>query len=142
MSFAKTARLDLTDDIDEARRLVFLSVDDVLELCDISERTWYRWKTSGAPTWAIRLLLSQSGKLDHLGWTHWEIRQGCLYCNQLAYRYHWEPQHLVLSLYGVTDRAIIHGAGDNLSQVVSLRTYRKPTQHAVLPRISSYLKDA
>lgn len=136
--------LDQTNDIDEARRLAFLSVTDVLELCDIKIRTWYRWQASGAPKWAVRLVLSQTGKLDHLGWKNWEIRQGTLYCNQLAYRYHWEPHHLILPLYGVTDPAIIHAqdSTDNLSVVVSFTDRRKQRNHADSPQILPYLKDA
>lgn len=134
--------LDQTNDIDEARRLVFLSVADVQELCDISRGTWFRWKRDGAPKWAIRLVLSQSGRLDHLGWKNWEIRQGCLYFNELHHRYHWEPQHLVLPLFGVRDPAIIHGAGRNLAQVVSLHDRRKGSDHAEFPPVLPHIKDA
>jgi hypothetical protein len=97
-----------------------LRVSDCIELCDISQRTWYRWMAHGAPRWAIRLILSQCGTLDRFGWKHWEIRRGALYCNELHHRYYWEPVRLLLPLYGVTDPALPHsGPADNVSSLVA-----------------------
>tara|TARA_R110002072_G_scaffold252653_1_gene411476 strand:+ start:835 stop:1197 length:363 start_codon:yes stop_codon:yes gene_type:complete len=89
-----------------------------MELCDVSQRTWYRWMARGAPRWAIRLILSQHGSLDRFGWKHWEMRDGCLYNSQLSHRYHWTPVKLLMPLYGFTDS----GAGwshlaDNVSSI-------------------------
>ena len=100
-SYVHRARLNLTNDIDEARLMVCMTRADALELLDISWRTWYRWKASGAPKWATRLLLSQSGDLTRYGWKNWEIRCGVLYCNDFHHRHHWEPYHLILPLYGI-----------------------------------------
>lgn len=91
----------VTDDITHARVLAGLTVDQSITLCGVSRRTWYRWTSSQAPTWALRVLLSYRGTLDRLGWKDWEIRGGRLYCNQLAHCYWWEPFHLILPLYGV-----------------------------------------
>jgi len=119
-SYVNKAKLNHTDDILEARIYAGLSVDDCIELCDVSRRTWYRWRSESAPKWAVRLILSQAGTLDHLGWTDWQIRGGRLYCNQLSYRYWWEPQHLVMPLYGVTDPDTLKPQtdDDSLSNVV------------------------
>lgn len=100
-SYISLRRLNITDDIEEARLMVHMTVKQLIELCGISRRTWYRWKAEGSPKWAVRLVLSQTGDLTHLGWKSWEIRGGLLYCNELAARYHWEPFHLVLPLYGI-----------------------------------------
>lgn len=117
-SYVRRARLNLTDDIEEARLMVGLSLDDAVELCAVSFRTWYRWKSEKAPKWAVRLVLSQTGKLDHLGWKNWEIRKGRLYCNDFNYRYYWEPQHLVLPMYGVKPNQFEEQDSDRMSPVV------------------------
>lgn len=44
MSYVKRAKLNHTDDLHEALIHAGLSVDDCIELCDISRRTWYRWR--------------------------------------------------------------------------------------------------
>ena len=120
MSYVKRAKLNHTEDLNEARIHAGLSVDDCIELCDISRRTWYRWRSESAPKWAVRLILSQAGTLDRFGWTDWEIRGTRLYLNQFSYRYWWEPQHLVMPLYGVKDPEILkpHTDDDSLSNVV------------------------
>jgi hypothetical protein len=103
MSYVDKAGLDEAETITEARIEAWLTVNQCIELCDISERTWYRWLQEGAPRWAIRLVMSQRGCLDYLGWQDWEIRKGILYYKQLNYRYHWEPVNLVLPLFNVRD---------------------------------------
>jgi hypothetical protein len=120
-SIVDQRRLWVTEDIEEARRMAFITVNQAIELCNVSLRTWYRWKRTKAPKWAVRLILSQTGDLSHLGWTHWEIRGGVLYCNELSARYHWEPHHLILPLYGIDGRLQDYQkATDNLSQVVPI----------------------
>lgn len=89
--------------ITEARIEALLTVDQCIELCDITKRTWYRWLQEGAPRWAIRLVMSQRGNLDYLGWQDWEIRNGALQYKQLSYRYYWEPVNLLLPLYNVRE---------------------------------------
>lgn len=101
--FPACAEYDQVDDITEARIEAWLSIDQVIELCDIDKRTWYRWLQRGAPRWAIRLVMSQRATLDRFGWKDWEIRDGVLYCKQLAYRYHWTPAHLILPLFNARD---------------------------------------
>ena len=118
-SYVNKTNLDHIDDLNDARVYAGLSVPDCIDLCDISERTWYRWRAEGNPKWAIRLILSQAGNLDHLGWKDWQIRDGRLYFNQLSYRYWWEPNHLVMPLYGVRDPSELKPhTHDNLSNVV------------------------
>ena len=118
VSFVRRASLDVTNCITEARLIAGLTVPECIELCDVSQRTWYRWLQHGAPRWAVRLVLSQQGTLDRFGWPHWEIRRGVLYCNELHHRYYWEPVHLLLPLYGITDRTVLHGGDtDNVSSL-------------------------
>jgi hypothetical protein len=107
VSFVRKHGLDTTSDLTEARHIAGLSVADCIELCDVSKRTWYRWSKEGAPTWAVRLILSCHGTLDRFGWPDWEMRGGRLYYNQLSHRYFWDPMRLVMPLYGVHDPAIL-----------------------------------
>jgi len=53
---------------------------------------------------------------DHLG------HAGRLHCNDLSWRHWWEPLHLVMPLYGVTDFKTIEPAaeGANLTNVLTL----------------------
>jgi hypothetical protein len=128
------AELDRHSDINEARIDVGLTVPQCLELCAVSQRTWYRWRSGRAPIWAIRLILSQHGSLDRFGWPHWEIRRGVLYCNELHHRYNWEPVHLLLPLYGITDRAVLHGGDtDNVSPLVRRKNRREVEKGLYLP---------
>ncbi|WP_461515714.1 hypothetical protein [Porticoccus sp.] len=70
---------------------------------------------------ATRLILSQCGHLDHLGWHNWQIRAGRLYCNDLSWRHWWEPQHLVMPLFGVKDVSIlVPEQTDNVAGLISL----------------------
>jgi hypothetical protein len=125
-SYVNGAGLDLVDTITEARIEAWLSVDQCIELCDISERTWYRWIRDGAPRWAIRLVMSQRPALDYLGWKDWEIRGGCLYNKQLSYRYHWTPAALMIPLYNIPESDIPWAAAaDNLSSIEKARKARK-----------------
>ena len=122
-SYVAAAGLDLVDTITEAQVEARLTVSQCIELCDISERTWYRWLKDGAPTWAIRLVMSQAPNLDRFGWKDWEITGGCLYFKQLSYRYYWTPTKLILPLWGITSAsAPWESDADNLS---SLDTARK-----------------
>jgi len=67
------------------------------------------------------LLLSQTGDLSQLGWNRWEIRGGVLHCNDLSARYHWEPHHLILPLYGIDGRAQDYQKpSDKVTQVVPI----------------------
>lgn len=125
-SYVMAAGLDLYDDITEARLVARLTVAQCIDLCDCTERTWYRWMQDGAPRWAIRLVMSQRGTLDHLGWKDWEIDGGCLYHRQLSYRYYWTPTRLLLPLYNVTASDIAYRAhADNLSSIETARDARK-----------------
>jgi hypothetical protein len=137
LSLLRRASLDATDCIIEARLITGISVSECIELCDITERTWYRWIANGAPRWAIRLVLSQLGTLDRFGWKDWEIRSGVLYCNQLHHRYHWEPVNLLLPLYGIRDSALgyAHHA-DNLSSIEAARKKRTVDKSLKLPKQS------
>jgi hypothetical protein len=76
------------------------------ELCDINERTWYRWIKDGAPRWAIRLVMSKRGSLNHLDWKDWENDGGCLYYRQLQYRYYRTPARLRVPLFNIKDSDI------------------------------------
>ena len=129
MSYVLKARLDTEDCIVQARIVAGLTVAQCIELCDITERTWYRWLRLGAPRWAIRLVLSQQGTLDRYGWKDWEIRGGCLYFNQLHHRYFWTPARLVLPLYNV---ATVHMPwqewADNLASLDEARRARDRVQ--------------
>lgn len=129
MSYVAKAGLNTTDSITEARLVARLTVEDCIELCDISERTWYRWLKLGAPQWAVRLVLSQQATLDRFGWKDWEIRDGALYWNQLHYRYFWTPERLVLPLYNVRDSDIPwQSYADNLSAIEVARRARSAAQ--------------
>ena len=124
-SYIDRAGLDLADTITEARIEAWLTVAQSIELCDISERTWYRWMRNGAPRWAIRLVMSQGPALDRLGWKDWEIRKGILYYKQLSYRYYWTPVKLVLPLYGIRESHLPWtGTADNLSSLEQARDTR------------------
>jgi len=129
VSYVTHAGLDATSCLTEARLTAWLTVEQCMELCDVSQRTWYRWMARGAPRWAIRLILSQQGSLDRFGWKHWEIRRGCLYNLQLSHRYHWTPVNLLMPLYGFTDS----GAGwshlaDNVSSIEAASRARNQPQ--------------
>jgi len=120
--------LDRHSDICEARLEAGLTVNQCLNLCAVSQRTWYRWIAHGAPRWAIRLISSQLGTLDRFGWKDWEIRSGLLYCNALHHRYHWEPVNLLLPLYGVRDTtAPLTSHTDNVTSIASAKLRRAAT---------------
>jgi hypothetical protein len=134
LSFVRRASLDTTESVIEARLITGLSVPDCIELCDVTQRTWYRWLKTGAPTWAIRLILSQQGTLDRFGWKRWEIRKGVLYCNDLHHRYSWEPINLLLPLYGINNAALPHsGIADNVSSLEEKRKRREVDKSLNLP---------
>ena len=134
VSFIRRASLDVTSCITQARLIAGLTVSDCIQLCDVSQRTWYRWLANGAPRWALRLILSQQGSLDRFGWKHWEIRRGILYCNELHHRYHWEPAHLLLPLYGITDRVVLHGGHtDRVTPLVDGKNRREREKGLYLP---------
>ena len=79
-------------------------------------------------------MLSQRGTLDRFGWKNWEIRRGALFCNDLHHRYYWEPVHLLLPLYGVTDPALPHtGRADNVSSLVEQWNRREVEKSLYLP---------
>lgn len=82
-------------DLDDLRREARLTLPKTLEILDISPRTWTRWKHSGGPTWAARLLKFHAGYLDELGWKRWQIRAGDLYCDALHHSYKWSPEDLI-----------------------------------------------
>ena len=132
-SYVDQAGIDLADTITEARIEAWLTVAQCMELCDISERTWYRWLNKGAPRWAIRLVMSQRPTLDRFGWQDWEIRKGLLHYKQLSYRYYWTPASLILPLYNVRESDIAwQGTADNLS---SLEQARKAKNSPETPKI-------
>ena len=62
-----------------------------------SERTLWRWRTDGVPSWARTLLRLRAGHLDALGWSGWQIVRGELYAPELEvgfrpqdlYQAHW-----------------------------------------------------
>lgn len=129
MSYVRKAGFDRYDDINLARHEARLTVDQCIDLCDITERTWYRWLRDGAPRWAIRLVESQIATLDRFGWQNWEIRAGNLYFNELDHRYFWNPVKLVLPLYNVTDPAVPFDQwADNLSSLQRARDARDSQQ--------------
>ena len=126
MSYIAKARLNVTSCVTEARLIARLTITECIELCNISERTWYRWRQSGAPTWAVRLILSQHASLDRFGWHDWEIRNGALHWNQLHHRYFWTPERLVLPLYNIQNSAAPwHAYADNLSSLEAAREAQK-----------------
>lgn len=134
VSYVYDAGLDQTDSITEARIEALLTVDQCIELCDITKRTWYRWLQEGAPRWAIRLVMSQRGTLDHLGWQDWEIRNGTLNYKQLSYRYYWEPVNLLLPLYNVRESgAPWVSMSDKLSSIERAREARNNIKCAESP---------
>jgi transcriptional regulator with XRE-family HTH domain len=85
-------------DLDHLRREARLTVPKTLEIFNISPRTWSRWKRSGGPPWAHRLLRYEAGYLDELGWKRWQIRAGDLYCDDLHHSYKWSPGDLIADL--------------------------------------------
>lgn len=85
-------------DLDYLRREARLTVPKTLKILNISPRTWTRWKSSGGPPWAHRLLRYEAGYLDELGWKRWQIRAGDLYCNALHHSYKWSPGDLMADL--------------------------------------------
>ncbi|MEM1402244.1 MAG: hypothetical protein AAGG55_02830 [Pseudomonadota bacterium] len=115
--------LDVTTSVEEARLIVGMSLPDVLELCDITTSTWYRWRRNESPRWAVRLIMSQQGRLDRFGWDHWEIRNGVLYCNELHYRYSWEPINLLAPFWGIDPAAV--AAAQGTANVASIDAARK-----------------
>jgi len=126
LSYISTADLNVTSCVTEARFIARMSITECIELCGISARTWYRWRQSGAPIWAVRLMLSQQATLDRFGWKHWEIRNGALHWNQLHHRYFWTPERLVLPLYNVQSSAAPwHSYTDNLSSLEAAREAQK-----------------
>jgi hypothetical protein len=128
-SYVDQAGLDQADTITEARIEARLSVAQCIELCDISQRTWYRWLSNGAPRWAIRLVTSQSPTLDRFGWKDWEIRKGILHYKQLSYRYYWTPARLILPLYNARESHIAwQGTTDNLSSLEEARKAKNSPQ--------------
>jgi hypothetical protein len=139
-SYVTIAGLDDVDTIFEAMVRAHLTRVQCIELCDINERTWRRWIKHGAPRWAIRLVMSQRGSLDHLGWKDWEIDNGCLFFNQLSHRYHWTPARLILPLYSLTASHLPWTAtADNLSSLEAARKTKedtkKPTESVPNPDI-------
>lgn len=92
--------------INEARLQAGFSLPEVLELFEISQSTWYRWKQSGAPRWAFRLLECHAGHLDHLGWKGWQIRHGRLFSHELHYRYYWQRSDLLIHAHGLSPNVI------------------------------------
>lgn len=141
MSYSKKAGLDNVSDITGAMIEARLTADQCIELCDISERTWYRWKNEGAPQWAIRLVMSQRPALDRFGWKDWEISGGCLYFKQLSYRYYWTPAKLILPLWGITDAsAPWQSQADNLSVLEPARKARKARSNVTKTPINTASK--
>tara|TARA_R110002073_G_C8994124_1_gene538288 strand:+ start:16 stop:468 length:453 start_codon:yes stop_codon:yes gene_type:complete len=140
-SYVRKAGLDQTDCVIEARLIARLSVQECIELCDISERTWYRWLKNGAPTWALRLILSQEPSLDRFGWKDWEISGGCLYFKQLSYRYYWTPAKLILPLWGITDSSAPWSeTTDNLSAIEPARKARQNSRNVTKTPINAASK--
>jgi hypothetical protein len=84
--------------------------------------------------------MSQRSSLDYLGWRQWEVKNGCLQHKQLNYRYYWEPEKLLLPLYGVTNQ-LLHGTAEltichRWNRPASPKTASKPprtSQNAILP---------
>jgi len=121
MPYSPNPWLDTTDNLTEARFLARLDIQQCIDLCGVSERTWHRWRQQKPPRWATRLILSQCGHLDHLGWKNWEIRAGRLYFNELSWRHWWQPQHLVMPLFGVRDVSIVEPTQTaNVAWLISL----------------------
>ena len=65
-----------------------------------SDRTLWRWRTDGVPSWARTMLRMRAGHLDVLGWSGWQIVRGELYAPELEvgfrpqdlYEAHWNRQ--------------------------------------------------
>jgi len=74
-----------------------LTEEELREFLGRSERTLWRWRTSGVPSWARTLLRLRAGHLDALGWSGWQIVRGELYAPELQvgfwpqdlYQAHW-----------------------------------------------------
>lgn len=140
-SYVAAAGLDLVDTIIEAKLEARLTVAQCIELCDINERTWYRWLRHGAPRWAIRLVMSQCPTLDRFGWKDWEINGGNLHYKQLSYRYHWTPLKLILPLYNVRDSDLPwSGVTDNLSALEPARKARQEARKSTKTPINTVPK--
>lgn len=136
VSYPKQAGLDNVYDITEARLRAGLTVCQCIDLCNISERTWYRWLRDRAPIWAIRLVMSQQATLDRFGWKDWEIRNGLLHCNQLHYRYHWTQATLILPLFNARQSDLPwQGTTDNLSSLEDARKAKNSTKTLQTPTI-------
>jgi hypothetical protein len=88
--------------LNQARRDAGLSVSEAAAYLGRSQRTWRRWRASGAPRWAIEALRLRAGILDALGWKGWKIHRGEIYAPDLAggfapadlYRAWWDRQLL------------------------------------------------
>lgn len=94
------------DDLQYLAAETGLSPTALLAYLDISPSTWRRWKRSGAPKWAWRLLRLRAGYLDDLGWPRWQIRAGRLYCSDLHWSYSWSPGEIIAGR-----KAVEYGAG-------------------------------
>ena len=63
--------------LQDARLEARLTLEKTLELLEISERSYYRWKANDAvPHWAVRMLEMLSGDLERYGWKNWRIEHG------------------------------------------------------------------
>ncbi|WP_461519275.1 hypothetical protein [Porticoccus sp.] len=125
MPYVLNPWLDATHNLTEVRFLAGLGIQQCIDLCGVSESTWHRWRREQPPRWATRLILSQCGHLDHLGWHNWQIPAGRLYFNDLSWRHLWEPQHLVMPLFGVKDVSIL--APEQTDNVAGLISLHKPS---------------
>jgi transcriptional regulator with XRE-family HTH domain len=71
-----------------------------------SDRTLWRWRADGVPSWARTMLRMRAGHLDVLGWSGWQIVRGELYAPELEvgfrpqdlYELHWDRQLLKATL--------------------------------------------
>jgi len=87
----------LFDDLEETRLFSGWFVRDLCDDLGITERTYYRWKREGyAPKWVSVALYALCGKLDHLGWKGFYIRDGKLYSQgHHPDQYCWSPGQLL-----------------------------------------------
>lgn len=103
------------------------TLPSVLKLLEISPHTWRRWLRSEVPSWALRMLQHRAGYLDALGWKHWQIRQGRLYCNDLHHSYSWSAGELLADLVA-PQKGVIMGATVDRSAVVELIQVNRPAK--------------
>lgn len=105
---------------EEARINAGLFFERTLEVLDITDRTFYRWKSAGiVPWWALHIVELLSGDLAPFGWQDWELKNGLLFHKSLDGRYtSWSKSQVLVTAFCTCPahneiRKIRHGESAN-----------------------------